>query len=329
MSRLGQQDRAAAVFLAPALGLLLLFFLVPVLFGMFLSLTDFDVYAIGAPDTARLVGLDNYRSVLGDSSFWQALRNTVYFVTVGGPLSVLTSLGVALLLSHRLLRLGGLFRTIYFAPVVTTLVAVAIVWRYLYHPRYGLIDHILLRFGVDPIDWLGDPHWAMPAIILLAVWKNFGYNMLIFVAGLQSIPNELYEAAAIDGASPWRRFLHVTVPGLRPTLLFVGLTTMIGYFQLFAEPYVMTQGGPLGATRSLVLHMYEQGFRWWRIGEASTLAVLLLLLTLIATLIQLALQRSPGRGSSAGRETPSESGPRFAPPPPLGQADETSRGGAQ
>ena len=310
MSRLGYQNGSAAVFLAPALGLLLLFFFLPVVIGVFLSLTDFDVYAIGNPGTARMVGLANYQYVLGDATFWKALRNTLYFVVVGGPLSVLTSLGVALLLSHRALRLQGIFRTIYFAPVVTTLVAVAIVWRYLYHPRYGIIDHVLSHFGISPIDWLGDPNWAMPAIILLAIWKNFGYNMLIFVAGLQSIPTELYEAASIDGAGAWRRFVHVTVPGLRPTFLFVGLTTMIGYFQLFAEPYVMTQGGPLGATRSLVLHMYEQGFRWWRIGEASTLAVLLLLITLVATLVQLGMQRT--------RKT--NEIPRTAGPAPRGDA---------
>jgi multiple sugar transport system permease protein len=294
VSRVGRQERAAAFFLLPALGLLAIFFLLPVLLGAFLSLTDFDVYAIGRPETARFVGLHNFRQLFHDPVFWMALRNTVFFVAVGGPLTVGVSLGAALLLSHPALRLRGLFRTIYFAPVVTTLVAVAIVWRYLYHPRYGLIDHVLGWFGVAPIDWLGDARWAMPAIILLAVWKNFGYNMLIFVAGLQSISTEHYEAASIDGAGAWRRFVHVTVPGLRPVFLFVGLTTMIGYFQLFAEPYVMTQGGPLGATRSLVLHMYEQGFRWWRIGEASALAVVLLFITLVAALLQLWMQGRRG-----------------------------------
>ncbi len=212
-------------------------------------------------------------------------------MVVGGPLSVLVSLGAALLLSAPLARFKSLFRTIYFAPVVTTLVAVAIVWRYLYHPRYGFLNHVLGAIGLGPIDWLGDPHWAMPAIILLAVWKNFGYNMLIFIAGLQSISEELYEAAAIDGASPWRRFLHITLPGLAPVFLFVGVTTMIGYFQLFAEPYVMTQGGPLRSTTSLVLLMYEEGFRWWRMGMASAIAFLLFLITLGGTLLQLRLQR--------------------------------------
>ena len=285
-----RQERAAWVFLGPALGLIAVFFLLPILAGLLLSLTDFDIYAISDPQSVRFVGLRNYQQLLGGSEFWQALRNTLYFVGVGGPLTVAVSLGAALLLSAPRLRLRSLFRTIYFAPVVTTLVAVAIVWRYLYHPHYGLLNYWLGAIGLGPIDWLGDPRWAMPGIILLAVWKGFGYNMLIFVAGLQSIPEERYEAAAVDGASAWQRFRAVTLPGLGPVFLFIAVTTMIGYFQLFAEPYVMTQGGPLGATRSLVLFMYEEGFRWWRLGTAAAIAVLLLLITLVATLIQLRLQ---------------------------------------
>ena len=284
------QARTAWLFLAPALALIGVFFFVPVLAGLLLSLTDFDIYAIGSPDSVRFVGLRNYAALLTTPAFWQAIGNTLYFVLVGGPLSVAVSLAAALLLHSRLLRFRGFFRTIYFAPVVTTLVAVAIVWRYLYHPRYGLLNYALGTLGLGPIDWLGDPRWAMPAIVLLAVWKNFGYNMLILAAGLQTISEELYEAAAIDGAGPWQRFRNVTLPGLAPVFLFVGVTTMIGQFQLFAEPYVMTQGGPLGSTRSVVLLMYEEGFRWWRMGVASTIAVLLLVITLIGTLVQIRLQ---------------------------------------
>lgn len=289
-----RQARSAVLFLAPALGLIAVFFVIPVAAGLLLSLTDFDIYSIGNPSTARFVGLLNYVHVLQDPDFWGALRNTLYFVLVGGPLSVLVSLVAALLLNDRLVRFRSLFRTIYFAPVVTTLVAVAIVWRYMYNPRYGLLNQGLEAFGFHPIDWLGDPHWAMPAIILLAIWKNFGYNMLIFFAGLQTISESLYEAASIDGAGSWRRFRHITLPGLAPTFLFVGVTTMIGYFQLFAEPYVMTQGGPLRSTTSIVLLMYEQGFRWWRMGYASTIAVVLLLITLIGTLIQMRFHRGGG-----------------------------------
>lgn len=279
-------------FLAPALFLIGLFFFVPVLAGLILSLTDFDIYAIGSFDTARFVGLGNYQDLLKSSLFWTALRNTLYYVLVGAPLSVAISLLAAVLLNSPRLRFRAFFRTVYFAPVVTTLVAVAIVWRYLYHPRYGLLNHMLGWVGIEPIDWLGDPHWSMPAIILLTIWKNFGYNMLIFLAGLQTIPEELYEAASIDGAGPWRRFFHITFPSLGPVFLFVAVTTMIGYFQLFAEPYVMTQGGPLRSTTSLVLLMYEEGFRWWRMGVASSIAVMLFLLTLGGTLLQLRLRKA-------------------------------------
>ena len=286
-----RQLRAALWFLAPALLLLLVFFFLPVIAGLLLGLTDFDIYAIGSPGNARFVGLENYARLLTNDVFWRSLGNTLFFVALGGPLSVAVSLGAAMLVDAKLTRLRPLFRTIYFAPVVTTLVSVAIIWRYLYHPRYGLLNHVLSLVGVGPIDWLGDPHWAMPAIVLVAVWKNFGYNMLIFVAGLQAVPAELYEAAAIDGASGLQRFRHITLPGLAPTFLFVGVTTMIGYFQVFAEPYVMTQGGPLGSTRSVVLFMYEEGFRWWRIGTASATAVVLLLITLAGALLQFRLQK--------------------------------------
>lgn len=286
----GVQARAAVGFLAPALTLIGVFFFVPILAGLVMSFTDFDLYAIGSPETIRFVGLDNYRHVVTDGEFWRAMRNTAFFVGVGGPLSVLTSLAAALLVNARLARWKGLFRTIYFLPVVTTMVAVAIVWRYLLHPRYGLINAGLDTIGLPAVDWLGDPHWAMPAIILLAVWKNFGYNMLIFVAGLQAIPEELYEAAELDGAGARERFWHVTLPSLGPTFLFVGVMTMIGQFQIFAEPYVMTQGGPLRSTVTVVLLMYEQGFRWWRMGLATSMAFVLFLVTLAATLVQLKLQ---------------------------------------
>jgi len=246
---------------------------------------------------APFVGLDNYAGLLDDPVFWQALRNTFYFAFVGGPLSVVVSLAAALLLESRLVRWKGLFRTVFFAPVVTTLVAVAVVWRYLYHARFGLLNRVLGWVGLPAIDWLGDTRWAMPAIILLAVWKNFGYNMIVFLAGLQSIPETLYEAARIDGAGWWRQLRLITLPLLAPTFLFVGVITMIGYFQLFAEPYVMTRtgqgpgGGPLNSTLSVVLLMYKQGFRFWNMGYAAAVAFILFLVILAITLLQLLLRR--------------------------------------
>jgi multiple sugar transport system permease protein len=251
-----------------------------------LSFTDFDLYALADPRAARWVGLRNYTRVIHEPLFWLALRNTLYFAVVGGPLTVAASLGAAMLVNARALRWKSAARTVFFAPFVTTLVAVAIVWRYLYHPRYGLLNWMLGHVGISPIDWLGNPLWAMPAIIVMATWKNFGYNMLICIAGLQNIPRELHEAAALDGATPFQRFRYVTIPMLAPTLFFVVIVTMIGYLQLFTEPYVMTQGGPLRATTSLVLYMYEEGFRWWRLGVAAAIAFLLFALIVAFTVIQ-------------------------------------------
>jgi multiple sugar transport system permease protein len=287
--------RTALFFLLPALAAIGIFFFLPVIAALVLSFTDFDIYSLARWQYARYVGVKNYTNLLADPLFWKALRNTLYFLVVGGPLSIAVSLGTALLLQSKLVRLKGLFRTAFFAPVVTTLVAVAMVWRFVYHPRFGLLNYALSLFGIGPVDWLGDPVWAMPAIILLAVWKNFGYNMIIFIAGLQNIPQELYEAARIDGAGRWQQFTTITIPMLAPTTLFISIITMIGYLQLFAEPYVMTQGGPLDATLSLVLMMYEQGFRWWNMGYSAALAFILFGLILVPSVLQTRLARRGGR----------------------------------
>ena len=280
-------DRAAWWFVAPALLVIAVFFFLPIVAALLISLTDFDIYALADLANLRFVGFGNYLKLLQTPSFWQALGNTLYFVAAGVPLSIGASLGAALLLHSRLTRFKPFFRTALFAPVVTTLVAVAVIWRYLLNTRYGLLNYALGGLGIDPIDWLGDPHWAMPAIILFAVWKNFGYNMIIFLAGLQSIPEELYEAARIDGASVWRQFASVTLPMLSPVVMLVGILTIAGYFQLFAEPYVMTQGGPLQSTVSVLYFMYEEGFKWWNLGSASAVAFILFLLIFAVTALQL------------------------------------------
>ena len=266
---------AGWLFAGPALLVIALFFGLPVLAALALSVTDFDIYALADIGNLRFVGLGNYIALLQNPLFWKALGNTFYFVLVGVPLSIAASLGAALLLHAKVARLRPFFRTALFAPVVTTVVAVAVIWRYLFHTKYGMVNWGLSSFGIEPIDWLGDPAWAMPTIILFAVWKNFGYNMIIFLAGLQAIPEDLYEAARIDGASGWKQFRHVTLPMLGPVLLLVGILTMAGYFQLFAEPYVMTQGGPLQSTVSVLYLMYEEGFKWWNLGNASAVAFLL------------------------------------------------------
>lgn len=284
-------SRAAWAFIAPALIVIGVFFLLPVAASLALSVTDFDIYALADTANLRFVGLQNYLHLLETPLFWQALGNTLYFVVAGVPLSIGVSLAAALLLDSPLARLKPFFRTALFAPVVTTLVAVAVVWRYLFSTRYGMVNYALAQAGVAPIDWLGDPHWAMPTIILLAVWKNFGFNMLILLAALQAIPEELYEAARIDGASRVRQFRHVTLPMLAPTMVMVGILTTAGYFQLFAEPYVMTQGGPLHSTLSVLYFMYIEGFKWWNFGVAAAVALLLFALIFAVTTLFVRLAR--------------------------------------
>jgi multiple sugar transport system permease protein len=282
---------AAWWFVAPALLVIAVFFFLPVLAALIMSLTDFDIYALADVHNLRFVGLRNYWRLLETPLFWQAFLNTLYFAGVGVPLSIGASLGAALLLNSRLARFHGFFRTALFAPVVTTLVAVAVIWRYLFNTRYGFLNYALNQFGIEAIDWLGDPHWAMPAIILFAIWKSFGYNMVILLAGLQGIPQELYEAARIDGASAARQFRYITLPMLAPILAMVLILTIAGYFQLFAEPYVMTQGGPLQSTVSVLYFMYEEGFKWWNLGSASAVAFILFLFIFVVTVVQVRLSR--------------------------------------
>ena len=279
-------------FVAPALAVVCVFFLFPVLAALALSVTDFDIYALADLRNLRFVGLRNYLELLVTPLFWKALGNTVYFVVVGVPLSIAASLGTALLLNARAARWRGVFRTALFAPVVTTLVAVAVIWRYLYNTRYGLLNYALGYLGIDPVDWLGDPRFAMPAIIVFAVWKNFGYNMVILFAGLQTIPAELYEAARLDGATLLRQLRYITLPLLAPILALVSILTVAGYFQLFAEPYVMTQGGPLQSTMSVLYLMYQEGFKWWNLGSASAVAFMLFVLIFLVTLVQTRVART-------------------------------------
>ncbi|HYG04999.1 MAG TPA: sugar ABC transporter permease [Stenotrophomonas sp.] len=282
---------AGWVFTAPAVLVLGMFFGVPVLAALVLSLTDFDLYALADSSHLRFVGLGNYWDLLRTPLFWKSLWNTTYFVLLGVPTSIAVSLAAAMLLNAPAARFRALFRTALFAPVVTTLVAVAVIWRYLFHVKYGLVNWGLGNLGLSPVDFLGDPRWAMPTIMLFAVWKNFGYNMVIFLAGLQAIPQDLYEAARIDGASKWKQFLHITLPMLGPVLMVVGVITVSGYFQLFAEPYVMTRGDPLQSTVSVLYFMFEEGFKWWNLGRASAVAFLLFLIILAVTTVMLRFGR--------------------------------------
>ena len=268
------------VFVAPALLVLVVFFLAPVIGALVMSFTDFDIYAMADLKNLRFIGLDNYTNLLSMPLFWKAFGNTCYFALIGAPLSIAVSLAAAMALNVPGVALKSVYRTALFAPNVATLVAAAVIWRYLLDFRYGWVNLALNHVGLHSIDWLGNPHWSMPAIILFAIWKNFGYNMLILLAALQNIPEDLYDAARVDGAGLWSRFVHVTLPGVAPSLWMVALLTIAGYFQLFAEPYVMTQGGPAQSTISLLYFMYQDGFRWWNLGHASATAFILFIVLL-------------------------------------------------
>jgi multiple sugar transport system permease protein len=287
------KSTAAYFFLAPAILSILIFFFIPVIAAFVISFTDFDIYALGDLNTVRFIGFKNYQRLLDDPLFWQALKNTSYYVVLATPLTITVSLGAAILLNSKLVKYKAIFRLSYFIPYVTTLVAVAIVWRFIYHPKFGILNYFLSFLGIDPVDLLGNPNLAMPAIVFMSVWKNFGYYMIIFIVGLQNIPEDLYEAASLEGAGFWQQFKSITLPMLAPTTLLISIITIAGYFQIFAEPYIMTQGGPLNSTLTIVGYMYQEGFRWWNMGYSASIAFVLFIIILIVTLIQFRIQKNP------------------------------------
>ncbi|HYD27150.1 sugar ABC transporter permease [Brevundimonas sp.] len=288
------RERAAWGFVAPALIAIGVFFAIPVFAALLLSLTDFDIYALADLGNVRFVGLQNYERLFANPLFWGAMKNTGLFAVLGVPLSIAASLAAAVILNARVVKWRPLWRVMFFAPYVTTLVATAVLWNYLLHTRYGVINWAISSVGLPPVDWLGQPETSIPAILMFVVWKIFGYNMLIFLAVLQTVPDDLYEAARIDGAGAWKRFVHVTLPAIAPTLLLVSIISVAGFFQLFAEPYVMTQGGPAQSTVTVLYFMYEEGFKWWNLGSASAVAFILFVCILAVTLVQLAVAKRMG-----------------------------------
>lgn len=288
------EARAGWAMTAPALAAIGLFFVVPAVASLALSFTDFDIYALANLANLRFIGFENYQRLLTNPLFWQAMRNTLWFVVLGVPLIVSLSLAAALLVHAKTLRWKPLWRVALFAPFVTTLVATALVWNYLLHTRYGLINYALGLVGIAPVDWLGNPHTALPAILLFVAWKTFGYNMIIFLAALQAVNADLIDAARVDGAGAWVRFRHVTLPAIAPTMLLVGILTVAGMFQLFAEPYVMTQGGPAKSTVTVLYFMFEEGFKWWNLGSGAAVAFILFLCIFVTTLVQMRIARRSG-----------------------------------
>jgi multiple sugar transport system permease protein len=286
LRRLRQREGfAAAMFLLPSSVGFFIFTAFPVVAAVALAFYDYDLL-LGR----KFNGLQNFSDLLHDDVFRAAFVNTVYFTLGSVPLSVALGLAAALLVNHAL-RGITLFRTIYLLPYVTVTVAVALVWRWIYLPDVGLFNTVLGWFGIDGPNWLTSRTWALPALIIMSVWKSFGYNMVIFLAGLQAIPEQLYDAAKVDGATAWRRFLHVTLPMLSPTTLFVVVISVIGSFQVFDQALVMTNGGPGTSTTTLVLYIYKAGFQSYKMGYASAIALVLFVIVAIFTAIQFGFQR--------------------------------------
>ncbi|MBK7819572.1 MAG: sugar ABC transporter permease [Tessaracoccus sp.] len=279
------EERAGWLLTLPFLLLFLVFTAWPVIQSVFFSLTDIRNRDLRTPFDVNFVGLDQYAKALTDPIFQKAALNTGFFVIVGVPLTLMVALAAAIALNSGITRLRSVFRLGFYTPVITSIVAVAVVWRFLLHPESGLVNTVLGWVGITGPNWLGSTTWAMPSLIAMAVWRNFGTAMIIFLAGLQSVPEELHEAAAIDGASTWQRFLNVTVPILRPTILFVSVTTAIGYLQFFEEPFVMTNGGPLNSTISASMYTYQQ-FSFGNYGFAAALSYLIFLVIAIVTVVQ-------------------------------------------
>jgi ABC-type sugar transport system permease subunit len=286
------QNLIGWAFALPFVVIFALFMAGPIVASLLLSITDFGLADLRNPLGTDFVGVENFAALLGDRKFTTALFNTAYFVVVGVPATLLLGLAAALALNRGIDRFRTLFRVGYYLPVVTSIVAIAVVWRFVLNPDQGLLNMLLGSIGINGPNWLADPALAMPAIIAMAVWRNLGFAMVVFLAGLQTIPRELYEAASIDGAGRWKQLRHVTVPLLRPTILFITVVTTIGYLQLFEEPFVMTDGGPLDKTLSISMYMYQQGFEFFHQGYAAAIAWVLFVIVAIVAFVQFRILRS-------------------------------------
>ncbi|MCA1783064.1 MAG: sugar ABC transporter permease [Intrasporangiaceae bacterium] len=274
----------------PFLTLFLIFTAWPVIQSMFMSVTDTKARDLKTPFAVDFIGLDNFSRAVSDPIFRKAAFNTAYFVVIGVPLTLMVALAAALALDKGIGKLRSVFRLGFYTPVVTSIVAVAVVWRFLLHPDVGLFNTVLAWVGIDGPNWLGSTTWAMPSLIAMASWRNFGTAMIIFLAGLQAVPWALHEAAAIDGASALQRFRLITLPLMRPTILFVSVTTAIGYLQFFEEPFVMTDGGPLNSTISASMYTFKQ-FSFGNYGYAASLSYLIFIVIVVVTAIQFRLLR--------------------------------------
>lgn len=275
-------------FLAPAFIFLLVLIVVPILWSFWISLHDWSLI----PRPNPFIGFQNYQQALQDTLTVKSLQNTLIYTISVVPVGMLLALVLALIMNQESMPLRTFFRTVYFIPVITSWVAVSFVWVWMFEPRWGLVNSFLQLFGITGIKWLASPTWALPAIIIVAIWKDLGFGMVIFLAGLQGIPRELYEAAKIDGVNRWQNFRFIVFPLLNPTIVFLTVTGVIGSLQVFTPAVIMTTtqgeaGGPINSTRVMVYHIYATAFRYNQLGLGATLAFLLFALILTITLLQL------------------------------------------
>lgn len=270
-------------FLSPSLIVFIVFIFLPIAIAFYLSMMKWDLLSADK----QFVGLTNYIYYLKDPFFYKVLLNTLYYAAAHIPLDLVFSLSLALILNKKLKGLS-FYRTVYFIPVISSMVAVSAVWIWIYEPESGgLANYFLSLLGISPLGWLNDPKWAMPAIIIMSVWKGLGYNIIIFLAGLQNIPDSYYEAARVDGANAWQQFRNVTLPLLSPITYFVVLMGIINSFKVFTQIEVMTpEGGPLNTTSVLVFYLYQEAFHKYRFGRASALAFILFIIVIAITMIQ-------------------------------------------
>ena len=279
------------VYVSPAILLLLAFGILPIAVAAAVSLTDMNISGLANFSNVEFIGVDNYVALANDPDFWRALGNTGLFVIVGVPAIVVLSLGIALLLERSGGRFARALRSFYFVPAVTGIVAISLVWGYLYNTQFGLFNYLLSLVGIPQVQWLSDPVLAKFSVALVAIWRGTGLNIIIFLAALQGIPHEYREAAALDGASTWRTTRSIVLPLLGFAIFFVTVTTTIAWLQFFDEPFVLTDGGPLGATTSMSIFLYKEGFRLNQFGYASAGSLVLFAIIAVITVVQLRLRK--------------------------------------
>ncbi|MDN3029262.1 sugar ABC transporter permease [Streptomyces sp. S.PB5] len=289
-ARRGRRTAVAWVFLAPFAVVFLLYTAIPAVAAFGFGLTDLRGSDLRHPFAVNFTGLENYVRLFQDETFLRDLGNTALFVAAGVPLTMGIGLALALALNSGVRRLRGVLRSVFFAPVVTNVVAVALIWQYAFNAD-GTVNKVLGALGFAGPNWLDDPNLAMPVVILLGVWRNFGTAMVLFLAGLQAVPQDVYEAAALDGAGRWRQLRHITLPLLLPTTLMVSVLLSVFYLQVFDEPYLLTGGGPLGSTESVALYTYRQ-FGAGELGMSSAASFVMLVLVAVVSAVQFRMLRS-------------------------------------